>query len=252
MDRRKNSLVLMLYGYLAAIAAGVNFYWTVDDTPLTAVMRNHSELFTSWNLVRAGSLVALGAVAMIGIPVLLTIVRAAFAAREWDVVSRLAVPPCAALVTLIWMIIGAKLTGGHWVPTPWDVNGDWTAPADWPPLATRWALSSVAFVLMTVGLLVSAISVKQAIVRSDLSRHKRLLFAAPSMLLASSVAVMAIGMLTWGWFVQQYAASDFHARNGGLFSSTNFTSWALSCVLFLAATVAAVQGTRSAIAFEAE
>ena len=135
---------------------------------------------------------------------------------------------------------------------PWDVNGDWTAPADWPPLPTRWVLSSVTFVMMTAGFIVSAISVKQAIVRSDLSRHKRLLFAAPSILLASSVAVMAIGVLTWGWFVQQYAASGFHARNGGLFSSTNSTSWAVSCVLFLAATVAAVQGTRSAIALEAE
>jgi hypothetical protein len=252
MDRRQISLVLMVYGYLAAIAAGVNFYWTVDDTPLAAAMHNHSVLFTSWNLVRAGSLLALGAVAIIGIPVFLTIVRAAFAARQWDVISRLAVPPGAALVTLVWMITGAKLAGGHWVPTPWDVNGDWTAPADWPPLPTRWALSSVTFVLMTVGLIVIAISVKQAIVRSDLSRHKRLYFAAASTLLVGSVAVMAIGMLTWGWFVQQYAASDFHARNGGLFSSTNFTSWALSCVLFLAATVAAVQGMRSAIALEAE
>lgn len=28
MDRRQNSLLLMLYAYLAAIAAGVNFYWT--------------------------------------------------------------------------------------------------------------------------------------------------------------------------------------------------------------------------------
>ena len=252
MDLRQNSLVLMLYGYLAAIAAGVNFYWTVDDTALAAVMHNHRALLTSWNLVRAGSVLALGAVAIIGIPVFLTIVKVEFAARQWAVVSRLAVAPCAALVTLTWMITGAKLVGGHWVPTPWDVSGDWTAPADWPPLATRWVLSSITFVLMTVGLIVSAISVKQAIVRSDLSRHKRLLFAASSILLTSSVAVMAVGVLAWGWFVQQYAASDFHVRNGGLFSSTNFTSWAVSCLLFLAASVAAVHGTRSAIALRAE
>jgi hypothetical protein len=160
MDLRQNSLVLMLYGFLAVIAAGVNFYWTVDDTPLAAVMHNHLALLTSWNLVRAGSVLVLGAVAMIGVPVFLTIVRAALAARQWALVSRLAVPACAALVTLIWMITGAKLAGGHWVPTPWDVGGDWTAPADWPPLATRWALSSVTFVLMTLGLIFSAISVK--------------------------------------------------------------------------------------------
>ena len=123
MDLRQNSLVLMLYGFLAVIAAGVNFYWTVDDRPLAAVMHNHLALLTSWNLVRAGSVLVLGAVAMIGVPVFLTIVRAALAARQWALVSRLAVPACAALVTLIWMITGAKLgrrpLGSHALGRRW-------------------------------------------------------------------------------------------------------------------------------------
>lgn len=252
MDRRQHSLALMLYACLAAIAAGVNFYWTVDDTPLASAMDYYSALFISWNLVRAGSLLALTAGVMVGIPAFLTMVRTAFATRQWDVVCRLAVPPSAVLVTLIWLIIGASLTGGHWVPTPWDVIGDWIAPIDWPPLPTRWALSSVTFVLMAAGLIATAISVRQAIARSDLSRHKRLRFAAPSMLLAGSIAMMALGVLAWGWFVQQDAASDFHARNGGLFNSTNFVSWTASCVVLLAATVIAVKGARSALTLAAE
>jgi len=68
MDRRQNSLTLMLYGSLGALAAGINFYWTVDDTPLAATMHNYSALFTGWNLVRAGSLLALAAFATVGIP----------------------------------------------------------------------------------------------------------------------------------------------------------------------------------------
>jgi hypothetical protein len=252
MDRRQNSLTLMVYAYLAAIAAGINFYWSVDDTPLAAAMYNYSALFTSWNLIRAGSLLALAAFATAGIPVFLTIVRTAFASRRWDVVGQLAVPPCAALVTLAWMVAAASLSRGHWVPTPWDVTGDWAAPHDWPPLATRWALSSVTFVLMVAWIIVSAISVRQAIRRSDLSKHRRLWFTAPSMLLAGSVAVMAAGVLSWGWFVQQYAASDFHVRDGGLFSSTNFASWMASCIVFLAATVMAVKGARSALSLKTE
>src|SRR5713226_2450625 len=51
MDQRQHSLTLMLYAYLGAIAAGVNFYWTVDDTPLAAVMHSHAALLTSWNMV---------------------------------------------------------------------------------------------------------------------------------------------------------------------------------------------------------
>jgi hypothetical protein len=96
----------------------------------------------------------------------------------------------------------------------------------------------------------SAISVRQAICRSDLSRHRRLWFTLPSMVLAGSVAVMALGALRWGWFVQQYAASDFHVRDGGLFSSTNFASWTMSCIMFLAATVVAVKGARSALSLK--
>lgn len=252
MDRRQHSLVLMLYAYLSAIAAGINFYWTVDDTPLAAAMHNDSALFTSWNLVRGGSILALAAVVLVGGPVLLTMARTAIAARRWDLVSRLAVPPCAAAVTLAWMVGAARLSGGHWVPTPWDVTGDWVAPSDWPPLATRWVLSSVTFVLMITGLIVSAISVRQAIHQSDLSKRRLLWFAAPSMLLAGSVVVMAVGVVSWGWSAQRYAAADFHVSDGGLFSSSNFASWAASCVAFLVAAVIGVQGARSALALPTE
>jgi hypothetical protein len=75
MDRRQHSLTLMLFAYLAAIAGGVNFYWTVDDTPLATAMRDHAALSASWNLILAGSVLALAAVAMVGIPMLLTMKR---------------------------------------------------------------------------------------------------------------------------------------------------------------------------------
>lgn len=250
MDRREHSLALMLYAYLGAIAAGVNFYWTVADTPLAAAMHSFPGLLTTWNLVRGGSLLAAVAVVMASLPVLVTILRTALSNRRWGVVCRLAVPPCAALVTLAWMAMAASANSGHWVPTPWDVTGDWTAPQNWPPLATRWTLSSVTLVLMIAGLVVSAISVRQAISRSDLSKHRRLWFTIPTTLLAGSVAVMAFGVLTWGWFAQRYVASDFHLRNGGLFNSTNFSSWAMSSLVFLVATVVAIQGSRTAFASE--
>jgi hypothetical protein len=105
---------------------------------------------------------------------------------------------------------------------------------------------------MMAGLLVSAISVRQAIRRSDWSKHGRVWFAALSTLLAGAVAIMTLGVLGWGLFVEQYAASDFHLRNGGLFSSTNFASWIASCVVFSAATVMAVKGARSALALKTE
>ncbi|HEX4807754.1 MAG TPA: hypothetical protein VH325_02415 [Bryobacteraceae bacterium] len=247
MDSRQKSLAFTLYASLAVLAAGMNFYWTVEDTPLAAAMRAHSTLSATWNLVRLGALLALIALTLVAVPLFLTIMRTAAARPKWNVILRLAVPPCAVLIVLIWLVGATKLSGAHWVPTPWDVAGDWTAPAAWPSLPTRVVLSCVTFLLLIIGLVVSAISVRQVIAQSDLSGIKGVWFVAPSLLFATSVVVMSIGVSAWGWFVQQYAAYDFHTRNGGLFTSTNFTSWAASCLVYLLATATAVQSARSAL-----
>jgi hypothetical protein len=134
MDRRRTSLALMLYACMIAIVAGMNFYWTVDDTPLVAAMKIHPSLLTSWNLVRIGSVLFAAAIAAVGIPAFWTMGRSALAARRWLVIYRLVIPPCAGLVLLVWLVAGARIAGGHWVPMPWDAAGNWIAPADWPPL----------------------------------------------------------------------------------------------------------------------
>jgi hypothetical protein len=245
MDPRQRSLTLMTFSYLAAVAAGINLYWTVADTPLASARHSHAALLATWNVVQGASILAFAAVALIGIRVFCGIRRSGLSTGT-GVLGLLAVPLSAALVTFVWLGIGAIWAQGRWVPTPWDIAGDWTAPSGWPPLSTRWALGSVTFAILVGGLAASAISLKQVIRRIDLSSYARLWFTAPLTLFAGSVAVMLLGVLAWGWYVQQYAAVDFHVRNGGLFSSTNFFSWAASCVVFLAATLVAVQGVRSA------
>jgi hypothetical protein len=209
-------------------------------------MHRHGTLFASWTVVRVGSVLALGATAVAALPVLAMVLRSAWKRRRWDVVGRLAVPPGAALLTVVWMLAAWKSTGGHWVPTPWDVAGDWTAPAEWPPTSTRWALSSVTFLLLAAGFIVSAISIRQAVDRSDVLVPRRFRLSGMSIVLVGSLAAMALGVLAWGWFAQQSAASDFHTRNGGIFTSTNFVSWLTSCVIFLASVVIAFQAARSA------
>jgi hypothetical protein len=252
MDRRRTCLALMLYACMIAIVAGTNFYWTVDDTPFVAAMTIHPALLTSWNLVKVGAVLFAVVTFAIGIPVLRTMTTAALATRRWDVIHRLAIPPCAGLVVLVWLVAGARIAGGHWVPTPWDIAGNLVAPADWPPLSIRWTLGFVSLVLMTAGIIVSVMSFRQAIFRSDWSSFRRIWLSISSMLLTVSLGLMVLGVLIWGWLVEQYAASDFHAHNGGFFSSTNFASWIGSLVLLLTATATAVSGTRSAFRAETE
>jgi len=251
MNPDQRSLALMAYAWLAAVAAGANFYWTVADTPMATVMRSHSTLFALWTLIQVGALLAFAAVVIVGLPTFVTVARTALSARRWGVVGRLAAPLIAAVVTLLWMAAAAMWTGGHWVPTPWDVTGDWTAPPEWPPQMTRWTLSMVTFVLLVVGLIGSAVSVNQVIHRADVSVRRGLL-TAPSLILAGSTSLMAAAVVAWGLFAERYASDAFHARNGGFFSSTNSASWAASCTVFVVSAVIAIRAARSAMSLPPE
>lgn len=251
MNARQDSLTLLIFSGLSAFAAGVNFYWTVDDTPLAAAMRSHHPLFVSWTLVQIGALL-LAAVAILSGRVFFNMARKAFANQRRDIVLRLAIPFLAAAALAAWLASAPAFTHTHWLPTPWDVAGDWIAPANWPPLATRWILGSVSFAVMIGGLLTTAISIRQAVLRTELSKHERSSFSIPSLLLVGSVVVMTVGVLSWGWFVQQYEPKDFHLRNGGLFNSTNFFSWAATSIMLFAAIVMAIKSFRSAQSVKAQ
>ncbi len=245
MSQLQYSLVLMVYAYLAAIAAGVNLYWTVDDTPLVDAMRAHPALFACWNLVAAGSLVALAAVVALALPALWAMIRFARMTRRRDILARLAFPPCAAALILTWIIAVTMKTG--WAPLFWDVMGQ---------PAARWALSSVTLMLFVVGILGSAISLRQAIQRSALSEQQLKLFGRavwirplplakiPALVLAGSIVMMVVGVTGWGLLADQYAPAAFHARDGGFFGSPNIVSWMGSLALFVASAVTALRGAR--------
>ena len=245
MDARQRTLVLMAFAYLASIAAGVNFYWTVNDTPLATVMRSHTELSASFRAVALGSLAALAVVIAIAVPITARIAVDAIKGRRWRTLGRIAVPFGAAFIVGTWLVAGTIVTGRHWVATPWDVTGDWPTPAEWPPLAIRWTMGSVTFALLVCALAASAVAASQVIRESDFSRYRAVWFKSAPLALAVCVAAMTVGVAGWGWFAQQYAAADFLARNGGLFNSTNVFSWAASCLVFVTASVMALLSVRS-------
>jgi hypothetical protein len=253
MSKFQHALGLMVYAYLAAIAAGINLYWTVDDTPLVAATNGHLALSICWRILAWGSVLALAAATAAALPVAWAMCRYAYTRGRWDIAARLAFPPCAGLVLIAWIAAGATWSGGHWAPLPWDIAGDWPVPANWPPSQTRWVLGSVTFVLMVAALAGSAVAITQAIDRSELGhRHLTTFTKLPTVVLAGSIVLMAGGVLGWGLFANQYAPAVFHARFGGLFGSTSFVSWVTSLTLFIAAAGTALRGARSAIASGAD
>ncbi len=250
IDDRQRSLTLMMCAYLVAVAAGVNFYWTIDDTGLATIMRGQWALRGSFEVVVAGFQLALVAVVVIAARVLIQMFGTA-PERRRGVLARVAAPVLIGIVALAWMLAAAAWShqqwGSAWVPTPWDVGGDWTAPSGWPPVGTRVVLGAVSFVLLLTGLILSGKYVAEAVVRTDLSGVPPAWFRGASIVLAIAVLIMSAGVVAWGWSAEQYASSAFHARNGGFFYSRNVSSWALSATLFLTSATLAVKGRRAAV-----
>jgi len=256
MDARQRSLVLMAYAYLAVVAAGVNFCGSVDDTPVAAAMRSHVALTASYDVVAAGSIVALIAVLAVAARVVGVLLHTATAEQRASVIARVGVPCAMGGAVVTWMATAAVWAhgrwGGTWVPTPWDVAGDWPVPAGWPPLGVRVVLSSVTCLLLVVGLVASGMSVADVVRRTDLSQLRPSWFRATSIALAAGTVMMAAGLLAWGWFAEQYAPGPFHARNGGLFSLVNAASWMASALVFLVSAAVALVTARMTIALPSD
>jgi len=244
MTTIQRSIVLMGYGYLAAVAGGVNLYWTVDDTPLVDAMHSHTLLLGCWMLVTWASFLALAAVLAIAIPIVFATIRFALRARRRDLLIRLAIPPCIGGVVLLWIIGAALWNHSTWAPLPWAITGDWAAPASWPSLHVRWIEGCITLMLIGGGLIGSALSVKQTMRLSNFPLPHFL--KIPTIILAGSIVLMAVGVAGWGLFSQQYASATFHARYGGLLGSSTFVSWMGSLSLFVAAAFAAVSGAKRA------
>ena len=240
MTNLQRSLVWMAYSCLAAILAGINLWWTVDDTPLARAMQDHALLSASWAAVEAGSLMMLIAALAAGLPALFAIVRFARVHHRRDVLVRLAFPPSLAMLLLIWAVVMGRRV--HWLPTPWDVTGDWTAPSSWPPLSLRWELSAITTTLLVATVLGTAISVKGAIERCPLRIPRFTRFAA--LALAASMALMLGGALAWGLLSERYDPATFHSRAGGFFGIPLILSWTGSGGLFLAAALTGLWAAR--------
>lgn len=233
-------LTLLMYACLAAMLAAVNLYWTIDDTPVGHLMRTHMAIRASWALVAFGSGVALLIAAAAAAPVVGRMLLSAAARRHYDHVARLVIPFCALAVLIGWMSIVIART--HWAPMPWDITSDTPVPSSWPSLTARWMLGGVTGVLIALGLVGSAVALRQAIEGAAPADSPYLRITLGG--LAAVLVVMAVGALGWGVLANLYAPAAFWSTAGGIFGSSIVISWIFSVALFLGAAATAVAGVR--------
>jgi hypothetical protein len=256
MNRVPRSLGAILCAYLAVIAAGINFYATIDDSDVATAMRSQLGLSTAWKVVALGSVVALmGAIAMF-VPLVVGELRFALSANRRDILIRLLVAPLAAGILAAWVTGGLFVLGGHWAPAPWAIIGDWTAPADWPSLQVRWIFGSSTAALAVFLLIACSIGVYQAIQRTQFAEmrftvlhrivaiHPLRLARIPGMVTTAAMAVMTLGVLAWGLIANLQATAAFHTYSGPM-HTTVFTSWTGSLFVFAVSSVVALRSSSS-------
>jgi len=258
MNRLPRSLGAILCAYLVVIAAGINFYLTIDDSSLAAAMRANPGLSTAWNVVAFGSVAALlGAIAML-VPLAIGAFRFALREKRRDVLFRLLAPPLAAGLLAAWVIGAFVFLGKHWAPLPWAVLGDFAAPADWPSLPVRWLFAGLTSALAAALLAVSSIGMYQAIQRTRFLPLRFTLFhrpftihplrfaRIPGMILTAAMAVMTLGVLAWGLAANLNATSAFRAYSGPM-HTTAIASWMGSICVFAAASAIALRSVPSLV-----
>jgi hypothetical protein len=256
MSRVPRSLGAILCAYLAVIAAGINFYATVDDSSVATAMRSQPGLSTAWNVVELGSVIALLSAIAMFIPLAAGALRFAISSGRRDILIRLLVTPLAAGILAVWVIGGLFVLGGHWAPVPWAILGDWTAPADWPPLQLRWIFGSLTAALAAFLMIACSIGVYQAIQRTQFAEvrftawhrivaiHPLRLAKIPGMITTTAMAVMTLGVLAWGLIANLQATAAFHSYSGPM-RTTAFTSWTGSLCVFAVSSVVALCASSS-------
>jgi hypothetical protein len=256
MNPRSRCFAAILTAYLAVIAAGINLYATVDDSPLAPAMSHHLGMSIAWDLIALGSLAALaGAVAM-SAPLVIASFSYALHRHRRDILIRLLVGPLAACLFVAWLAGAFFILGAHWAPAPWAIAGDWNPSAAWPPLHTRWIAGSITAFLAITLLTATCVSLYQAIQRTPfdelrLTVRPRLLARLlatdplqvaklPAIVTVLSICAMTLGILLWGVLAWIHVPSAFQSYFGPL-HTTAFASWLSSTVIFAAASAVALR-----------
>ncbi len=236
MTRHQHTLTSIAFAWLLAVAAGLNFYGTVDDTLFIKLMYAHQLLNLSWLLIEIGSVVGLAMVVAGMSPAVWQIVRHAWRERRWRTLQRLAFAPFSGFVLLLWMSGVFFWTDGHRIPTPWSANG--SQVPGWPEPHTRLILASITVMLMIVMFAGSWLQFKRAIQADKLIECQE--SSTVVWIFAVAISAMAIGIVLWGILAAQLSPGGFQ-QPLGLFSSSFFASWTISTILFVIAAVNAIQ-----------
>jgi hypothetical protein len=214
----RRSLITLFCAYIGFVLAGMAFQKLTEYDDFVAAARAHSLVGTSFTLVVIGSVLALLAILVGGLPIAFAVVKDALATKRIGRLLLLAVPLLAFAA-----LLGTIQVLGH------------TAASQLP--------KPVGAIIFFGGLLVlaivSAASVCIAVTRSTISDALLRFAIFPSAIATISMLCMLLATIFWGVSLQN-AVPQLFAGNDGIMGSSTSGTWLGIIAAMIISTVAAV------------
>lgn len=224
--------IVVFCAYIAFVVAGLYLFGMVDDSQFIALMNAHFGLAAAWYVIAGGSVIALGAIVVGGLPIGVAVLRYALGKERRNLLL-LVVPLIAFGVLLVTAIVLFQVYG----PLPPSGSGG--------NLGQVWAVVLPLYgVLFVIAAVASTAAVCVAVARSEVSEQTFRLpgitiivqpyaFAIwPAAVATLAMLVMLVGTVVWGWIASTEAPQVFVGDG-------TFVSWMGIVVAMAIATVVA-------------
>lgn len=235
VQRVRRAEIAVFGAYIAFVVVGLKFYGQVDDSPFSTRTPAGSPfnfdlnlghpLSIAWDVLAAGSLFALWAVLVGGVPIAFAVWRRSPPLRRLFIVPIVAffailLPPGVALILY--------------------ATNQSARTASSPTLSAALVIAySLYFIAAAI---VSTLAVTRAVARGDIPAPTFRFALLPAAVATAAMALMTGSVFAWGIFAQQQAPAVFDTLNP-LAGNPTLGSWLLDLAMMLVATIIAATST---------
>jgi hypothetical protein len=237
INKIRTTILIVFAAYIGFIIAGFNLVGLADDSPMIPLMKTNLSLAAAWTIIQAGAAVALLAIAIGGLPLVLTVIRRVVTTNRRDL-GLLLVPVFSFLALVLYVGFVLSVGSGRiQIPGVLPV----VPPGSFPP-GNRLMLAGLMLVFV-LGAIASTLAVWKAVSHMDIEQEtframgrpltvKIYSFAfVPAVITTISMLVMLIATIVWGGLAIS-ALPQVFAGNFGPWE-TNTQVWFIGIVVLM-------------------
>jgi hypothetical protein len=237
INKIRTTILIVFAAYIGFIIAGFSLVGLADDSPMIPLMKTNPSLAAAWTIIQAGAAVALLAIAIGGLPLVLTVIRRVVTTHRRDL-SLLLVPVFSFLALVLYVGFVLSVGSGRvQIPGVLPV----VPPGNFPP-GNRLMLAGLMLVFV-LGAIASTLAVWKVVSNTDIEQEtframgrpltvKIYSFAfVPAVITTISMLVMLMATIVWGGLAFS-ALPQVFAGNFGPWQ-TNTQVWFIGIVVLM-------------------